>query len=617
MNKKPFIVLLATLIFLFSFLNFNLKAVNVQREEDAVFLVDRSMHTSAERLEEIRREIEELSNYYTSVSVIEFNDRANVVIEKSRNTADIVNSIKAIPFGFSNPGAAIEAANKIDFNNTKDIILFTSFYPNIGKIESKGAYTSRDHFYFRNANAFSSEVKALSENTRLITVGDFSGLKNKDYNFVKKLYTENSDLFIEKNNNQNLTELIFQQAQEENTNKNPIIFIPGISGSELFIIDDKYVDEHERKTGMIGADKEFVGERIWMPIGYDLKKINEDLSIKQDLYGLQQGDLRFANVFTRHTGPFAIYSSFFDKLISNFPDRPIYLFSYDWRKSNVETAEKLDAFIDSINDSGNLQVDIIAHSMGGLVSSHYLKEHSHKVDKYLSFATPYEGAPKAFNGHSENSILGGFIDVLLEKIVGIELDLVQDFDGLIELYPTQKLLEKYEYQLALNEAQVKSEVAKNRYDYESLKNKLYLTHSAKSLSAYEVMDLMKEHLGEQKYNEMINKMNSYHEANDINNYNILLNRPNSMFFVSTGVETAVSGYYTKDQNGKLHLNEITTKEGDGMVPLYSATMGLEFDEMTAEQREKFVMINGDHMAMLMDLGNLEKMCRFLSDRPVK
>ncbi len=56
--------------------------------------------------------------------------------------------------------------------------------------------------------------------------------------------------------------------------------------------------------------------------------------------------------------------------------RRLYVFTYDWRQDNVKSAKKLHQFIQEIKKSyakPDLKVDLVAHSMGGLVSRYYLR----------------------------------------------------------------------------------------------------------------------------------------------------------------------------------------------------------------------------------------------------
>jgi pimeloyl-ACP methyl ester carboxylesterase len=55
-------------------------------------------------------------------------------------------------------------------------------------------------------------------------------------------------------------------------------------------------------------------------------------------------------------------------------ERRYYVYAYDWRQDNVESARGLDRLIEAIRrDYGDpkLRVDIVAHSMGGLVARYY------------------------------------------------------------------------------------------------------------------------------------------------------------------------------------------------------------------------------------------------------
>ena len=606
--------------------------VPTENAKEVVFLIDRSMYTDYNALADIKNQVSDLSDQLLqagnfSITVIAFNGNVTTLVRQSTDLNKIKNSLRYIsPFGFSNPSLALEVANGIRYEEKKDVVLFTNVYPNLGPISNKGPFTYRDHMYFRNANGFKNSRDSLADNTRLITVSNFSNLNNRDYAFAKRVFEENSDKYYaaDKMNSEELVSsvrdyILGDEKHDRNLDKKPIIFIPGIAGSELFKIDESLVSPEEKAIGMIYGDKERSANRIWVPIGYDATKANDDLNLysNENLYGLQQGDLRKVNVFERHAGPVAMYSSLLGTIMKNFPDRPVYLFSYDWRKSNIDSAEKLAAFIDSITDGGKVKVDLIAHSMGGIVSSHYLREHDDRVDKYLSFGSPYEGAPSAFNTLSSKSLVGGFLDVVIEKLVGIKPDVASSFTSMVELLPTQRMLEKYPYQFVstgdLNSFQ---RILNSNSSYDKI---LQAAADAKvsGLADLATVDMAMSNVSNDRYQQFIENSKLYRVNGERNGDVLLMHRPNSMFFVGNNHPTVVSGYFPGNQDILHTVYGISTPEGDGMVPLYSATMGMTFEEMSPEIRDKFRVVKGDHIGMLLDLGNLQMMCDFLNGREVR
>ena len=110
----------------------------------------------------------------------------------------------------------------------------------------------------------------------------------------------------------------------------------------------------------------------------------------------------------REYGADGTYKTLVDSICKKFPNREVYVFSYDWRKSNSISAEKLNKEIQKIlQETGKTKVDIVAHSMGGLVaSSYYSKYGSGKVDKIITCGTPYEGAPSLINAVMNWDVLG-------------------------------------------------------------------------------------------------------------------------------------------------------------------------------------------------------------------
>ena len=57
-------------------------------------------------------------------------------------------------------------------------------------------------------------------------------------------------------------------------------------------------------------------------------------------------------------------------------ERRLYVFSYDWRQDNVVSVRALHRLIEAVQrdyDDPDLRVDLVAHSMGGLIARYYLR----------------------------------------------------------------------------------------------------------------------------------------------------------------------------------------------------------------------------------------------------
>ncbi len=63
-------------------------------------------------------------------------------------------------------------------------------------------------------------------------------------------------------------------------------------------------------------------------------------------------------------------------VVAHAGEKRYYMFTYDWRQDIVENARHLDAYIEQIRidfDDPNLRVDIVAHSLGGLITRYYAR----------------------------------------------------------------------------------------------------------------------------------------------------------------------------------------------------------------------------------------------------
>lgn len=96
------------------------------------------------------------------------------------------------------------------------------------------------------------------------------------------------------------------------------------------------------------------------------------------------------------------------------PEQDLFAFPFNWRKSNVETALLLKQKIDEVKGICACdKVDLVAHSMGGLVARQYIQSAAYQgdVDQLIFLGTPHLGAPKAYLMWE-----GGEIGPLLEPL---------------------------------------------------------------------------------------------------------------------------------------------------------------------------------------------------------
>ncbi len=171
----------------------------------------------------------------------------------------------------------------------------------------------------------------------------------------------------------------------------PIIFVHGIKGAWL---KNQYPVDYQ-------------DEIYWS--GIMLKKFGKlhlsdiDSSVDSDID-------RF--IFPHQAVPLA-YESVVDEIREEVTPLT-YVFTYDWRKDNRLSAEKLGEFVELVLKKAKVhavkagnpepeRVVLIGHSMGGLVIKWYvenvLKDKAlDRVEKIISIATPYRGSLKAVEG---------------------------------------------------------------------------------------------------------------------------------------------------------------------------------------------------------------------------
>ena len=204
----------------------------------------------------------------------------------------------------------------------------------------------------------------------------------------------------------------------------PVIFVPGIMGSPLY--NDKNGDDRLSDTSPLPF-----GEQIWLNdlrIGIELagmlynnlpeQEFLLDLSLKPNgeaplnaADNIKVAPVRGDPQNTLETNlsklPLKKYQEFFDYFKArNYlldrtaelqapPGTNLFCFTYDWRKSIPWNGEKLSAFISQVMKwTNSSKVNIVAHSMGGLVTKSCVREFNpERIDKIIFIGTPHLGAP--------------------------------------------------------------------------------------------------------------------------------------------------------------------------------------------------------------------------------
>jgi len=125
---------------------------------------------------------------------------------------------------------------------------------------------------------------------------------------------------------------------------------------------------------------------------------------------------------------------------------------YDWRNSNIMTAEKLKNKIASIKDDTKVsKVDVVAHSMGGLVTRQYIENSlsQNDIDQLITLGTSHRGSPKAYlRWEAAEGFFSG-VDKVIKNIFLLEAH-ARGYDSLLEyihsnVISVKELLPDYAY----------------------------------------------------------------------------------------------------------------------------------------------------------------------------
>lgn len=169
----------------------------------------------------------------------------------------------------------------------------------------------------------------------------------------------------------------------------PVIIVPGIMGSYLFDGDNNEVWINAWKMTDSGSD-------VYL------------LKLLMDEDGNALNKMEAVDVIRKVAGSVDFYQGLIAHLESEgyVEGKDLFVFPYDWRLDIGSVAGVDDSPGDNtlknkiaqvLADSPSTKVDLIAHSMGGLVVKKYLADFgTSSVNKFIDIATPHYGAPLAY-----------------------------------------------------------------------------------------------------------------------------------------------------------------------------------------------------------------------------
>lgn len=197
-------------------------------------------------------------------------------------------------------------------------------------------------------------------------------------------------------------------------NLDPVLLVPGIAGSILQAVDDKGKEERVW-VRIFGSDREFC-TKLWSRFDPKTgKSVSLDqktnIVVPQDRDGLYAIDVLDPDMIIGRDGVNYFHDMIVEMTKWGYQEgKTLFGFGYDFRQSNrfketlEQFAEKLELMFTA---AGGKKINIITHSMGGLLVKCFMSLHSDLFERYvkswIAIAAPFQGAP----GYVTSSFLNG------------------------------------------------------------------------------------------------------------------------------------------------------------------------------------------------------------------
>lgn len=352
--------------------------------------------------------------------------------------------------------------------------------------------------------------------------------------------------------------------------KPPLILIPGIMGSE-FEVKETFEPNISTCLNPLTTYPYTKDDAVWLNQAPEIIARYKSCGRYLDVLKLQnngtspvypQIDLKGTITdppYNDHTIPFLT-----KKEQGYVLNKDLFLFPYDWRKDVVTQMPALNETIDEATRSaGSSNVQILAHSMGGLIAREYIRnaERAKKVHTLVELGTPHAGTPTFLAHVLYSKCIDSNIFLLGCVVNGSKVnELVQNFPGAFELLPSKRYFQLYSDQ--------------TDYPFNDIRD--IDTNGVKGLLTYDQMKTLFTNL--HKNMQVYDLAEHFHGVLD------------PSYSITNGVKTYViagSGFPTIGQirdyrtesmprggGGIIHHDALAI-DGDGTVPLKSATLDLQ------------------------------------------
>lgn len=373
-------------------------------------------------------------------------------------------------------------------------------------------------------------------------------------------------------------QIYFDNIQENSAlAKTPVLIVPGLTGTEL-------------------KDN---SELLWADVPRMVNPFNDDSFLNPLAFnvGLTSIDLISSGEVIRRE-PSLDYT---DGLINEFKnqgyveDKDLFTFPYDWRygvsgkyldgKTNIDLlAQKIN---DILTQTRADKINIVAHSMGGLIVKQYVMNYpTHHINKAIFVGVPNTGSPRAIKVlvQGDNLDIPGLNDLEVKKIS-------QNMPAIYDLLPSQQYYDsKGSYVKVIDQGFTGLNTTSKDLNYSETKDFLVNEHSLNTLAVSNA-----EGLHTQSFD------------------NFDLRTAGIDTYVIDGCKTGTLGKIIETQSRDLLGQEIISYRnpeltpGDGLVPFESST------NLPVDVSKKYYALKGNHSELMSHDGIRQEIVNIISN----